>query len=73
MKIPLKNYHKDFCLKKHQIIQINLVLKNTVSVLGWQTNVQIIQINLVLKNSAGLSRHISCVQIIQINLVLKNR
>ena len=50
MKIPLKNYHKNFCQKKHQIIQINLVLKNLLLLLTGSYKVQIIQINLVLKN-----------------------
>ena len=51
MKIPLKNYHKDFCLKKHQIMQINLVLKNLSRILPSKYLVQIIQINIVLKNT----------------------
>ena len=51
MKIPLKNYHKNFCQKKRQIIQINLVLKNSPFVFYIHYKVQIIQINLVLKNS----------------------
>ena len=56
-----------------QIIQINLVLKNTFPFSRTSLKVQIIQINLVLKNNI-LHRHkMSIVQIIQINLVLKNR
>ena len=51
MKIPLKNYRKDFCLKKHQIMQINLVLKNLRHFFQCHSVVQIIQINIVLKNT----------------------
>ena len=72
MKIPLKNYHKDFCQKKHQIIQINLVLKNGVFFSKNRSKVQIIQINLVLKNDDKGQHTVDTVQIIQINLVLKN-
>ena len=58
--------------KSVQIIQINLVLKNAILVLGVPKWVQIIQINLVLKNTATSCRWCLSVQIIQINLVLKN-
>ena len=73
MKIPLKNYHKNFCQKKHQIIQINLVLKNLLLLLTGSYKVQIIQINLVLKNFKLIKFFNKSVQIIQINLVLKNQ
>ena len=55
-----------------QIIQINLVLKNSNIILGKPFTVQIIQINLVLKNFVLWEQENIFVQIIQINLVLKN-
>ena len=55
-----------------QIIQINLVLKNSSLNLFVVVSVQIIQINLVLKNSKTKTTQPQTVQIIQINLVLKN-
>ena len=59
-------------LQSVQIIQINLVLKNSELCVLSTTTVQIIQINLVLKNEPMHSITFFLVQIIQINLVLKN-
>ena len=55
-----------------QIIQINLVLKNSLTNPLNSFVVQIIQINLVLKNQRNNLLIAFVVQIIQINLVLKN-
>ena len=55
-----------------QIIQINIVLKNSCCSLRRLAAVQIIQINIVLKNGPTSYAIHNTVQIIQINIVLKN-